>query len=259
MAGVVAVVLVTGVVVAVLLAAVVPWAALPPADPPIVDPPVPPSTPSIPSAPRNLAASPGDATVVLGWMGPLSDGGSAVTNYRIYRGASSGGTTLLTTVGTVPAYTDAGLTNGVTYSYEVAAVNAVGEGPRSAEASATPSPWTNLVADGTPGSPPTRNGHTAVYDAAANRMIVFGGRVLGFAIAYYNDLWVLANANGLGGKPTWTNLIADGDPRSPPERAYHTAVYDAAENRMIVFGGRGGTLDTALGDVWVLAHANGLP
>src|SRR5205807_324550 len=37
-------------------------------------------------------------------------------------------------------YTDTAVTNGVTYYYQVSAVNAAGEGPRSNEASATPSP-----------------------------------------------------------------------------------------------------------------------
>src|SRR5439155_18726844 len=41
-----------------------------------------------------------------------------------------------------------------------------------------------------------------------------------------------------------------------PGRAYHTAVYDADSNRMIVFGGqRGDTLVS--NDVWVLTNANG--
>jgi hypothetical protein len=67
-----------------------------------------------------------------------------ITAYRVYRGTTSGGESLLTTgscsgLGSVLTCTDTGLTNGQTYFYEVSAVNAIGEGARSPEASATPS------------------------------------------------------------------------------------------------------------------------
>src|SRR5205807_6270040 len=69
-----------------------------------------------------------------------SNGGSSITNYRIYRGTSSNGVTLLATICNLLPYTAPVLTNGVTYYYQVSAVNAAGEGPRSNEASVTPSP-----------------------------------------------------------------------------------------------------------------------
>ncbi len=91
-----------------------------------------------PGAPQGLSAAPGDATVSLTWSPPSSNGGSPITNYRVYRGFSSGGETLLTTLGVATSYSDTTVTNGVTYYYEVSALNNVGEGPRSSEASATP-------------------------------------------------------------------------------------------------------------------------
>src|SRR5436309_1536840 len=96
--------------------------------------------PTPPSAPQNLAATGGNAQVTLTWQAPASDGGSPITNYKIYRGTASNGETLLATIGNVLTYTDTTVTNGVTYYYQVSAVNAAGEGPRSNEASATPSP-----------------------------------------------------------------------------------------------------------------------
>src|SRR5207253_2065039 len=95
-----------------------------------------PATP--PGAPQGLSAAPGDATVSLSWSPPSSNGGSPITNYRVYRGITSGGETLLTTLGVVTSYSDTAVTNGVTYYYEVSALNNRGEGPRSSEASATP-------------------------------------------------------------------------------------------------------------------------
>src|SRR3989441_1269739 len=96
--------------------------------------------PTPPSAPQNLAATGGNAQVTLTWQAPASDGGSPITNYKIYRGLAPSTETLLTTVGNVLTYTDSAVTNGVTYYYQVSAVNAAGEGPRSNEASAAPSP-----------------------------------------------------------------------------------------------------------------------
>ena len=96
--------------------------------------------PTPPSAPQNLAATGSNAQVGLTWQAPASNGGSPITNYRIYRGTSSNGETLKATIGNVLTYTDTSVTNGVTYYYQVSAVNGAGEGPRSNEASATPSP-----------------------------------------------------------------------------------------------------------------------
>jgi len=67
-----------------------------------------------------------DGTVFVG----SSDGGSAITNYKVCRGTAPGGESYLTAMGIGLTYTDTGLTNGVTYYYQVTAVNAVGEGPR---------------------------------------------------------------------------------------------------------------------------------
>src|SRR2546421_3222621 len=101
---------------------------------------------SPPYAPTNLVATAGNAQVGLTWQAPGSNGGSAITNYKIYRGTTSGGKTLIATIGNQLSYSDGGLTNGVTYYYQVSAVNNVGEGPRSNEASATPT---------APAGPPT--------------------------------------------------------------------------------------------------------
>ena len=95
--------------------------------------------PTVPSAPRNTRAFPEDQQITLTWSAPAYDGGSAISNYRIYRGTIPGGETFLVDPGNVLTYVDTGLTNGQTYYYEVSAVNGVGEGARSNETNATPS------------------------------------------------------------------------------------------------------------------------
>jgi YD repeat-containing protein len=95
-----------------------------------------------PSAPRNLTATPGDIDgeywIKLTWDVPESDGSAAITNYSIYRGTVAGGEkNLIDTIGNILTYNDTGLTNNVTYYYQVSARNSVGEGPKSNEANAT--------------------------------------------------------------------------------------------------------------------------
>ena len=97
-----------------------------------------------PGAPTGLSAGAGNGQVTLNWTAPSSDGGEQINAYHVYRGTSSGSETLLTTggcanLGAVLTCTDTGLTNGQTYFYKVTAVNPIGEGPQSNEASATPS------------------------------------------------------------------------------------------------------------------------
>lgn len=114
--------------------------------------------------------------------------------------------------------------------------------------------WIELNPGGT--LPAARMGHSAVYDAASNRMIVFGGSTC-FSEetpTFYNDAWILSNANGLSGTPTWTEVTFTG--AVPPARVNHTAVYDPASNTMIIFGGENETGE--LNDVWVLSNANGV-
>jgi hypothetical protein len=91
-----------------------------------------------PSAPESLSALAGNSQISLSWSAPSSDGGVAITNYKIYRGTSSGSEALLTTIGNLLSYLDSGVANAQPYYYQVSAVNLVGESGFSNEASATP-------------------------------------------------------------------------------------------------------------------------
>lgn len=78
-----------------------------------------------PEAPA-LSGTAGVATASLTWTVP-ADGGSAITGYNVYRGATSGTEALLVGLGVVTTYDDTTALTGSTYYYVVTAVNAVGE------------------------------------------------------------------------------------------------------------------------------------
>lgn len=97
-----------------------------------------PPGPTSPSAPQNLTAATANGRgVQLAWTAPASNGGAAITGYRVYRGTASGSETLLTTLGVVTSYKDTSTTRGAVYFYWITAVNAAGESQPSNEATAT--------------------------------------------------------------------------------------------------------------------------
>lgn len=87
--------------------------------------------------------------------------------------------------------------------------------------------WTLLDPSGTP--PLARLGHSAVYDPSADRMIVFGGTDGSLT---RDEVWQLSLTEPL---PAWSPFITATD--SPGPRQNHSAVYDSAYRRMVVFGG----------------------
>ncbi|MFA5862279.1 MAG: polysaccharide deacetylase family protein [Candidatus Thermoplasmatota archaeon] len=95
-----------------------------------------PPAPTAPGTPT-LAASGSNGVVNLSWSTP-SHGGSPITGYRLYRGATSGNETLYATLGVQGSFSDTSVTNGNAFYYQVSAVNAIGEGNRSTEVAATP-------------------------------------------------------------------------------------------------------------------------
>ena len=99
---------------------------------------------SPPGAPTGVAATAGNASAILSWVPPASDGGSPISSYIVLGLIGTTPVTSASFSGTTTSATITGLTNGTTYTFTVMAVNSAGTGPAS-----TPS---NAV---TPTAPPT--------------------------------------------------------------------------------------------------------
>ncbi len=91
-----------------------------------------------PSAPQNLTAVVGDASISLSWEAPSTDGGSPITNFTVYRGPDLGNLTPLALLGNVTSYLDENVSNGITYYYAVSASNLAGEGLMTSAISCVP-------------------------------------------------------------------------------------------------------------------------
>jgi|GEM_PF-1438096 len=88
--------------------------------------------------------------------------------------------------------------------------------------------WTRLYPTGS--GPSGRWGTASVYDATADRFLIFGGAIWGAA---YNHVYALDGT--VSGNGTWTLLSPTGS--GPSARGFCAPVYDEPRQRLIVFGG----------------------
>jgi hypothetical protein len=102
--------------------------------------------------------------------------------------------------------------------------------------------WTNITPEGA--SPGVRSSLDAAYDSQRDRMVIFGGTGPGFL----DDTWAL----DLSATPAWSQLAVEG--ARPPAREEHSAIYDAANDRVIIYGGY--DAEYYFGDTWSLPLAD---
>ena len=156
--------------------------------------------PDVPDAPGNLEADPGDTQVVLTWQTPFNNG-SSLTGYE-YRQSSDGAGTWSPDWGdisdsdsTTASHTLMSLSNGTEYTFEVRAVNAVGEGD-SSRVQATPG--------GEPGPPrrPEASGANGQVELSWDAPLSDGGTAL-TGYEYRQGAYQLS-----GGERTWSDWTA---------------------------------------------------
>ncbi len=111
--------------------------------------------------------------------------------------------------------------------------------------------WELLPLDPSSPIPPPRYHHSAIYDSAGQRMVVFAGARAS------NDAWALslgdaASCSSSVTLPAWSEIQPSG-PLRPPALSGHTAVYDPIGQSMTVFGGSDG--NRPRNDTWLLSLA----
>jgi hypothetical protein len=109
---------------------------------------------AVPGAPTIGTATAGNATATVYWAAPASTGGSPITSYtiRVYRLGAVVSTK--TAASTARSLVLTGLGNGSSYSFTVAAVNAIGTGPFSAMSNSVipkGAPWAPVIGTATAG------------------------------------------------------------------------------------------------------------
>ena len=106
-------------------------------------------------------------------------------------------------------------------------------------------------------APPARFGHTAAFDPATRRLLVYGGTNAGLeeGLNYvFGDAWMLTDADGRGDAPEWVRI--DAGP-APLGRFATAAAWSASANRLLVFGGANNKLAAPPTDYWLLGDAFG--
>jgi N-acetylneuraminic acid mutarotase len=97
--------------------------------------------------------------------------------------------------------------------------------------------WTEMDPAERPGA---GNFHAMAYDAESDRIILFGGADLNDNP--YTDTWAYDFE-----ADTWERMAPD---VSPPGRYYHGMAYDAANDRVILFGGTDAWAQATFNDTW---------
>ncbi len=116
-----------------------------------------------------------------------------------------------------------------------------------------PSIWHELLPTGA--KPEGRTYHGAmVYNAAKNQLLVYGGISITPDV-FFEDVWILTQANGFGGVPKWIRRNPTG--AQPQGRFLAGEGYDPKTDRLIMYGG--GILgDTCSDETWRLNNAFGI-
>ena len=159
-------------------------------------------TATAPGTPTGLTATAsGTSTINLSWTAPASDGGSAITGYKIEvspNGTSNWTNQVANTASTATTHAHSGLTAGTTRHYRVSAINSIGTGTASAVVNTT----TDAATVTAPGAPTSLTA-TASGTSTINLSWTAPASTGGSAITGYK---IEVSPNGTS---NWTNRVAN--------------------------------------------------
>ena len=101
--------------------------------------------------------------------------------------------------------------------------------------------WSQVSVSGT--LPPARWGHTLLWDAKRNRLVMFGGQ----SRSLFSDVWAFDVARG-----SWSQLARDD--AGPSRRYSHSAILEPGRDRMVI--SHGFTNTGRFDDTWAFDLAN---
>lgn len=147
---------------------------------------------SVPSAPTDLAGTPGDGQIALTWTA-ADNNGAEITNHRVSYTPAGGEATEISTGSSNSNYTLTGLENGITYTVRVLAINSEGNGEYSVGIEATPE--VSATAPGTPTRLSGTVGDTQVSLSWTAPVDNGGSAITGYRIGYTKSGGSEANVN----------------------------------------------------------------
>ena len=157
--------------------------------------------PTFPDPPTSVTATAnGESRIDLSWTAPESDGGAAITGYRIESSAdgSSWSDLVADTGSTVTSYDHTGLTAGSTRHYRISAINSVGTSLASSTVSAATDSAPAATAPGAPtGLTATASGQTRIDLSWTAPASSGGAAITGYRIEVSTD------------GSSWSDLAAD--------------------------------------------------
>lgn len=177
-----------------------------------------------PSAPMITGVTVGNGTLTVAFTAPASDGGAAISNYKV---STNNGTTFtaVSPATTTSPIVISGLTNGTAYTVKILAVNSVGDGTPSSGVSGTPAGnYAAWAADHGLSGGPTAVGNTGISnlllyaldlnpDGSNGSPGTLTGRMLSFskraeAVANGDVHYAIEESDDLGLTDPWTEVTA---------------------------------------------------
>src|SRR5262249_19348688 len=153
--------------------------------------------PRPPGAPQHPVATPGNASVAVGW-GPAAANGSAIRYYLVTWQGQNGAAGRRQVTGGFPGTTIRGLSNGVSYTFTVTAVNGIGPGPAARTAPVTPNSSVPSAPTGLSATATRPDGSVTLHWTAADH---------GYHIARYT-IWAVGASVPLLSNVTSTSTTA---------------------------------------------------
>lgn len=126
-------------------------------------------TPVLPTSPRDVRATAGDARAIVTWRAPETSGGSPITSYQVVNDVDSASCTVPVASAAALECAVTGLKNGSTYRFRVRAVSAAGFGP-----------WSDWSAPVTPEAPPAPQS-IVITGSREGRLVTVRGTTTGLA------------------------------------------------------------------------------